>query len=135
MCIRGESPVSLRAVEIVFHLKLNLFLLLFRSFFARWTTQVLLLYNRLLCERNKRETMLAVQQKVSIQATGNKTTVASNDIAKLMYYLNCINACLGRPFDSTLTNHANYYNLTREEELAVIIACGVVSPDELVGKV
>lgn len=79
--------------------------------------------------------MLAVQHKVSIKATGQSCTVPSNDIGKLMYYLNCINQCIGKPFDGKLINYSQYYNLSAEEELAVVIMCGVVSPDELMGKV
>jgi len=72
----------------------------------------------------------------TIEATGTPANVAESNIAKLMYYLNCVDNCLGRGvIPPRLTDYSNYYSLSPDEEKAVVVLSLLLSPDELMGKV
>ena len=58
--------------------------------------------------------------KVNIEAFGQKTTVPNNNIAKLMYYLDCVLTVIEYDSNSKLTDYKNYDLLTNEERNKVI---------------
>ena len=58
--------------------------------------------------------------KLKIEAYGTKTTVPDNNIAKLMYYLDCVLIVIEYDRNSKLTDYQHYYNLNNEEKKAVV---------------
>jgi len=78
----------------------------------------------------------AVESELSIRATGVKTTVPEDNIARLMYYLNCMHNCIpGDVVPSMFTNYSRYYSLSDDEKTAVVGLSVLLSPDLLLGKV
>ena len=76
--------------------------------------------------------------EIGIRKTGQTVTIPSNPKAKLMYYLNCVLACVDDSNDSDLRrlrDYENYQRLTDEEEAKVLILCLALSPDKLIGTV
>mmetsp|Transcript_3898 Transcript_3898/g.5462 ORF Transcript_3898/g.5462 Transcript_3898/m.5462 type:complete len:395 (-) Transcript_3898:17-1201(-) len=74
-------------------------------------------------------------QRTSIRATGTSVTIPWDGIAKLMYYLSCVDSCVEDLIPSELTNYSNYSRLSEEEKILVVTMAILVSPDLLVGKV
>ena len=57
--------------------------------------------------------------KLTFEDFGERTTVPNNNIAKLMYYLDCVLTVI--EYDRIiLTDYKNYYVLTAEERKLVI---------------
>lgn len=71
------------------------------------------------------------EHQVSLEATGHSVSVPNNSIAKLMYYLNAVNSCLGSSLSEALTDYANHWSLDEAGKAAVVVAAAVLSPDEL----
>ena len=63
----------------------------------------------------------------TIEAFGNITNVPNNNIAKLMYYLDCVSTVIEYN-DNTITNYQNYDELTIEELLAVYTLATLLNP-------
>ena len=61
-------------------------------------------------------------------------SVPNNSIAKLMYYLNCLNSCLGDHIPDELADFQNYYLADEETKELVLVTASLFSPDEVVGK-
>jgi hypothetical protein len=80
--------------------------------------------------------MEAASLSMSMKATGVSVTVPNNDIARLMYYLNCVNVCLRiDELDSSLLDYANHWRLSPARRQAVVQIALILSPDELLDKV
>ena len=58
---------------------------------------------------------------LKIEEFGSETFIPSNDIAKLMYYLSCVFAVIQYNEDSKFSDYEHYYNLSKEDEKAVIV--------------
>ena len=84
--------------------------------------------------------MAAIMRRaeISIKDTGTSCTVPNNDIARLMYYFNCVCSCIEPDNSDTirrLRNYNNYASLSREEEAQLLALCLALSPDKLIGSV
>ena len=55
-------------------------------------------------------------QKIGIKSVGVKTTIPENNLAKLMYYLNCVFVVVQYDENKKFTDYSNYYLLSIEEE-------------------
>ena len=76
--------------------------------------------------------------EIGIRKTGQTVTIPSNPKAKLMYYLDCVLACVDDSNDSELRrlrDYENYWRLTDEEEAKVLVLCLALSPDKLIGTI
>ena len=76
--------------------------------------------------------------EIGIRKTGQTVTIPSNPKAKLMYYLDCVLACVDDSNDSDLRrlrDYENYWRLTDEEEAKVLVLCLALSPDKLIGTI
>ena len=85
-------------------------------------------------------TMAAIMRRaeISVKDTTTSCTVPSNDIARLMYYFNCVCSCIEPDNNDTirrLRNYSNYASLSREEEVQLLALCLALSPDKLIGSV
>lgn len=82
---------------------------------------------------------LAFQRnEVSVEVTGQVTTVPNNDVARLMYYLNCVCTVIDCNNDAEIqrfTNYRNYYSLSITEQAQLVVACYTFSPDVFDDKV
>ena len=58
--------------------------------------------------------------KLKVEAYGTTTTVPNDNIAKLMYYLDCVLIVIEYDRNNRLTDFRHYYNLNNEEKKAVI---------------
>ena len=58
--------------------------------------------------------------KLKVEAYGTKTNVPDNNIAKLMYYLDCVLTVIEYDRSNKLTDFLHYYNLNNKEKKAVI---------------
>ena len=58
--------------------------------------------------------------KIKVEAYGVRTTVPNDNIAKLMYYLDCVLIVIDYDRKGKLTDYSHYYNLNNEERKAVI---------------
>ena len=58
-------------------------------------------------------------QSLGVKLTGSTTTVPDNELAKLMYYLDCVFAVIQYDGAEKYANYREYYSLTSEEEQIV----------------
>jgi hypothetical protein len=76
---------------------------------------------------------LAFQRdEISVECTGTVTTVPNNDVARLMYYLNCVCTvidCNHDPDIQRFTNYRNWSYLTVSEQAQLLVVCYTFSPD------
>ena len=63
-----------------------------------------------------------------MEGYGNNTTIPRNDLARLMYYLNCISAVIQYDEQNKLIDYQRYYDLNKEEENAVYALAIVLNP-------
>ena len=78
------------------------------------------------------------QTEISVKKTGQACTVPNNNIAKLMYYFNCVCSCVEpdqSPTIRRLRDYENYVRLSSDEEAQLLAICLTLSPDKLVGTV
>ena len=66
------------------------------------------------------------------QEKPNKVTIPNNDIARLMYYLNCVFYVIQYDIDKKFTDYNNYYNLTKKEEETVVGLALLFNPKILI---
>ena len=82
---------------------------------------------------------LAFQQnQIGVKRTSESTSVANNDIAKLMYYLRCVCTTIDCNNDTDIqrfTNHWNWASLSLDEQRQLVVLCYTFSPDIFEGKV
>ena len=89
---------------------------------------------------NARLAMAALMERVQVHVkeTGQRTSVPDNPIAQLMYYFDCICACI-EPDDSgavtRLRDYRNYDRLTSDEKAQLLALCLSLSPDKLIGTI
>ena len=89
---------------------------------------------------NVKLAMAARMERVQVQVkeTGQRTSVPDNPIARLMYYFDCICACI-EPDDSSavtrLRDYRNYDRLTSNEKAQLLALCLSLSPDKLIGTI
>ncbi|CAF1290457.1 unnamed protein product [Didymodactylos carnosus] len=78
------------------------------------------------------------RNEVGIKRTTRPTTIANNDVAKLMYYLNCVCETINCDQDEDIrrfTNYANWARLSAEQRKLLLVLCYTFSPDVFDGKV
>jgi len=80
----------------------------------------------------------AVGKEVTVKKVGQTVTnVPRSNVARLMYYLGCVNSCLRvggtAPIEAKYTNYPGANSLSSTEELNVIVLSVILSPDELIG--
>eukprot|EP00339_Tiarina_fusa_P015418 CAMPEP_0117060274 /NCGR_PEP_ID=MMETSP0472-20121206/41890_1 /TAXON_ID=693140 ORGANISM="Tiarina fusus, Strain LIS" /NCGR_SAMPLE_ID=MMETSP0472 /ASSEMBLY_ACC=CAM_ASM_000603 /LENGTH=208 /DNA_ID=CAMNT_0004778351 /DNA_START=28 /DNA_END=651 /DNA_ORIENTATION=+ len=75
---------------------------------------------------------VATREQVGFKATGVTCTVPNDPIAKLMYYLRCVNTCVDA-LKGDVTDYNRYRYLSQAEKAAVVALAAVLSPDELLG--
>jgi hypothetical protein len=76
--------------------------------------------------------------EIGVKRTGERATVADNDIAKLMYYLKCVCTtieCNDQPEIRRFTNYSNWRSLSTDEQQQLFVLCYTLSPDILQNKV
>jgi hypothetical protein len=76
--------------------------------------------------------------EIEIERTGVSVNVANNDVARLMYYLNCVCTsidCNHDPDIQRYTTYKNWHLLSIEEQKALVVVCYTFSPDVLDDKV
>ncbi|UJR18277.1 hypothetical protein I4U23_005180 [Adineta vaga] len=72
------------------------------------------------------------------ERTDQSVTVPNNDVARLMYYLNCVCVAIDCANDSDIqrfTNYNNWHHLSIEEQKALLVVCYAFSPDVLNNRV
>lgn len=83
--------------------------------------------------------MAALQRKqIQIRdVSGGLADIPNNDIAKVMYYLNCACYCVDYSDNDVrrFTNYDNWASLSNEEDYMVFLLALILSPDILLGKV
>ena len=76
------------------------------------------------------------QTQISGRNVSTTATIPEDNLAKLMYYLNCVNYLLeGSPFPSHLRDFANYYSASQDTQQEVVAYAYLFNPSELLGKV
>ena len=78
------------------------------------------------------------RQQIGVKRTTVGATVPDNDIAKLMYYLQCVCTsidCNNDPDIQRFTNYSNWYRLSVDEQRQLVVLCYTFSPDIFEGKV
>jgi hypothetical protein len=76
--------------------------------------------------------------ELGIKRTGVFTSVPSNNVARLMYYLQCVCTAVECEEDSDIqrfTNYRNWSNLSFDEQKVLLALCYTFSPDVLDDKV
>ena len=66
---------------------------------------------------------------LKVETTGQTVYVPNNDLARLMYYLDCVLAVIQYEEDSRLTDYQNYLRLTEEEKKAVYALAALFQPN------
>ena len=78
----------------------------------------------------------AAQISVDVKEIGHSTVVPDNDVARLMYYLNCITVGVGVDIlDNDLVDFKNYWRLSPARRSLVFEAALLFSPDEVINKI
>ena len=79
----------------------------------------------------------AERQQFQIRDTTKVANVPNNDIAKLMYYLNCVCYCINYNDNDIqrYTNYSRWASLSDQEDRMVFILAVSLSPDLFIGKV
>ena len=54
--------------------------------------------------------------RIQVQPIGKVVNIENNDIARLMYYLYCVNTVISHENSDRLTDYGHYYRLNKEEE-------------------
>ena len=76
--------------------------------------------------------------QIDVKKTGVTVTIPSDPIAKLMYYFDCVCACV-EPDSSDmirrLRDYKSYYLLTSEERAQLLVLVLALSPDKLIGSI
>ncbi|CAF2047730.1 unnamed protein product [Rotaria magnacalcarata] len=72
-----------------------------------------------------------------LRDTTESVTVPNNDVAKCMYYLNCVCSAIEYKDNDIkrYCNYANWANLSDAEDRLVFVLCLTLSPDEFINKV
>ena len=65
---------------------------------------------------------------LNVEKIGRTVNVPNNDLARLMYYLNCISAVIQYDEQNKLIDYQRYYDLNKEEENAVYALAIVLNP-------
>lgn len=76
--------------------------------------------------------------EIGVKEYGNDVTVAENDVAKLMYYLNCVCRTVNCSDDRELSRYTNYHDwasLSRDDQKRLLVLCYTFSPDVFEDKV
>ena len=71
-------------------------------------------------------------QSLGVKLTGSTTTVPDNELAKLMYYLDCVFAVIQYDGAEKYINYREYYTLTSEEENIVLSLVCLFNPKIMV---
>ena len=74
------------------------------------------------------------RNEIEFERTGQIVTVPNNDVARLMYYLNCVCVaidCAHDPDIQRFTNYRNWSSLSIAERKALLVVCYAFSPDVL----
>lgn len=71
-------------------------------------------------------------RSIKFEDVTTKAEVPNNDMAKLMYYLNCVNCLIDFDIPSKLRNYEKYRYLSYEEENEILCLAIILSPDEFV---
>jgi len=69
-----------------------------------------------------------IDTSLKVEGYGVTTHIPNNDIAKLMYYLDCVMAVLDYNQDSKFTDYEHYYNLNVNEQNAVCALALLFNP-------
>ncbi len=78
------------------------------------------------------------RNELDVKRTTRPTTIADNDVARLMYYLNCVCTSIDCNQDEDIrrfTNYGNWRYLSAEEQKLLVVLCYTFSPDVFEGKV
>lgn len=78
------------------------------------------------------------QNQIGIKRTTESATIPNNDIAKLMYYLQCVCTTIDCNGDSDIqrfTNYENWQYLSLDEQRQLVVLCYTFSPDVFEGQV
>ncbi|UJR21079.1 hypothetical protein I4U23_024179 [Adineta vaga] len=71
------------------------------------------------------------RKQIGIESTGTKVSIPENDVAKLMYYFNCV--CYVIEYDDTdmqrYRDFNNWYLLSAREVRLLVALCYTLSPD------
>ncbi len=77
-------------------------------------------------------------KNIKFERIGVTANVPNNDVARLMYYMQCVCTsinCNDDPGIQRFTNYANWACLTKIDQAALVVACGAFSPDVLNNRV
>ncbi|KAK8857738.1 hypothetical protein M9Y10_016147 [Tritrichomonas musculus] len=69
------------------------------------------------------------ENSLVIEKTGKSVDVSENAIAKLMYYLSCVNGCIDVGFPSRCTDYKNYKNVTFDDKIDILKFAKYFSPN------
>ena len=72
-------------------------------------------------------------KRLRIKDNGEEAFIPNNDIARLMYYLQCVFAVLKCNSYSEYTNYNNYYNLSNSDIMELIRLVKIFNPQILIG--
>ncbi|CAF1498317.1 unnamed protein product [Adineta steineri] len=78
------------------------------------------------------------RNEVEFERTGVKGNIPNNDVAYLMYYLQCVCTsinCNNDPDIQRFTNYNNWSSLSTDEQRALVVVCYAFSPDVLADRV
>ena len=67
-------------------------------------------------------------QSLDVKPIGRTVTVPDNNLARLMYYLDCVFTVIQYDQSSRLTDYQNYYLLSKEEEQTVLGLVALFNP-------
>ena len=78
------------------------------------------------------------RNEVEFERTGVQVNVPNNDVARLMYYLQCVCTsinCNNDPDIQRFTNYKNWSYLSIDEQKALVVVCYAFSADVLDNRV
>jgi len=75
------------------------------------------------------------RENLKIESIGRSVTIPDDNIARLMYYLDCVDSCLVDFVPSKYIQWNNYNSLSGDEKALIVAMAAILSPDILIGKV
>ena len=73
-------------------------------------------------------------QSLDVKLTGSKAYVPENNLAKLMYYLNCVTGVIQYDENNKFLEYQKYYLLSEKEEQLVVIIAILFDPKILISQ-
>jgi len=76
-----------------------------------------------------------VDTQVGVTDISTTVTIPNNNIARLMYYLDCVDTCLEGAVPDIYCNYQNCFAMNDDDKVNIVALCAILAPEELLDKI